>query len=89
MCEFWEVQADALTPPDSGPGLPRFVERELRRYLECGLLAHGFARVHRSLCLRDKLVALSCKGRAVLVPQRAPAPASSLLRALGALGGRD
>ena len=30
----------------SGRGLPRFVERELYRYLSCGLLAFGFARVH-------------------------------------------
>jgi len=25
--------------------VPRFVERELRAYLECGLLCHGFIRV--------------------------------------------
>jgi hypothetical protein len=24
--------------------VPRFVERELRAYLECGLLCHGFVR---------------------------------------------
>jgi hypothetical protein len=24
--------------------IPRYVERELRRYLQCGILAHGFAR---------------------------------------------
>jgi hypothetical protein len=44
-------------------GLPYFVERELRRYLECGILEHGFARVHGSSCGRDALVAFSCKGR--------------------------
>ncbi|MFT4542950.1 MAG: hypothetical protein ACI841_004998, partial [Planctomycetota bacterium] len=27
-------------------GLPRYVQRELRSFLECGILAHGFARVH-------------------------------------------
>ena len=44
-------------------GLPRFVERELYRYLQCGLLAFGFARVHCATCKRDDLVAFSCKGR--------------------------
>ena len=28
---------------DAGP-VPAYVEREFRRYLECGILAHGFAR---------------------------------------------
>ena len=49
--------------PESHRGLPRFVERELYRYLQCGLLAFGFARVHCSGCGRDELVAFSCKGR--------------------------
>ena len=25
----------------AGPGLPAFVQRELYRYLDCGILAHG------------------------------------------------
>jgi hypothetical protein len=28
---------------------PRFVERELRAFLRCGILAHGFVRVHWSI----------------------------------------
>jgi hypothetical protein len=43
--------------------LPRFVEREFRGYLECGILAHGFVRVHCDACGCDRLVAFSCKGR--------------------------
>jgi hypothetical protein len=39
------------------------VRRELERYLTCGLLAFGFARVWCSRCKRDELVAFSCKGR--------------------------
>jgi hypothetical protein len=46
-----------------GPGLPGFVRRELYRYLDCGILANGFARVHCASCGRDELVAFSCKGR--------------------------
>ena len=43
--------------------LPRFVERELRGFLACGILAHGFLRVHCDACGRDRIVAFSCKGR--------------------------
>ena len=43
--------------------LPQFVEREFHRFLECGILAHGFLRVHCDACGRDRLVAFSCKGR--------------------------
>jgi hypothetical protein len=45
------------------PGLPRHVRRELRAYLRCGILAHGFARFHCFRCGTDALVAFSCKGR--------------------------
>jgi hypothetical protein len=33
-----------------GTGLPPFVEQELRRFLGCGVLAHGFARVRCDGC---------------------------------------
>jgi len=46
-----------------GFGLPAFCKRELRRYLECGILANGFVRVSCTSCKRDSLVAFSCKGR--------------------------
>jgi len=45
--------------------VPRFVERELRSFLECGVLAHGFLRVHCDACGRDRVVAFSCKGRSL------------------------
>jgi hypothetical protein len=41
------------------------VEREFRRYLECGILAHGFARARCGQCGHDFLIAFSCKGRGV------------------------
>ncbi len=47
--------------PDSSP-IPRHVEHELRGFLECGILACGFARAH---CGHDFLIAFSCKGRGV------------------------
>jgi hypothetical protein len=43
--------------------VPRFVKRELRAYLRCGLLAHGFVRLRCSTCGESRLVAFSCKGR--------------------------
>jgi len=46
-----------------GEGLPRFVERELREFLTCGVLAEGFARFRCTDCEREILVAFSCKGR--------------------------
>jgi Putative transposase/Transposase zinc-binding domain len=43
--------------------VPRFVERELRRFLACGDIRRGFARVHCDDCHQDRLVPFSCKGR--------------------------
>ncbi len=45
--------------------VPAFVERDLRKFLECGILAHGFARARCDKCGQDFLVAYSCKGRGV------------------------
>ncbi len=39
--------------------------RSRRIFLECGILAHGFARARCDACGHDFLIALSCKGRAV------------------------
>lgn len=46
-----------------GSGLPHFVERELRRFVDCGVLAKGFARFACDDCRADRLVPFSCKGR--------------------------
>ena len=42
---------------------PSFVEQELRAFLRCGVLAHGFLRLHCDDCGHDRLVAFSCKRR--------------------------
>ena len=44
-------------------GLPKRVKEEVRRYLECGVLRHGFAQVRCEACHESMLVAFSCKGR--------------------------
>jgi Transposase zinc-binding domain/Putative transposase len=46
-----------------GFGLPRHVERTFHRYLACGILAHGFARVTCTSCRDEILVPFSCKTR--------------------------
>jgi hypothetical protein len=46
-----------------GEGYPRFIEHEFRRYLACGILARGFARLRCPGCGFGHLVAFSCKGR--------------------------
>ena len=47
----------------AGADLPRFVKDEFDAFLECGILAHGFLRLHCGDCGHDKLVAFSCKRR--------------------------
>ena len=37
------------------------VEEELRAYLKCGILAHGFARLRCEDCGQSRAVAFSCK----------------------------
>ena len=55
----------ALQDDGAGATAPAVTEREFRRYLECGILAHGFARARCADCGHDFLVAYSCKGRGV------------------------
>ncbi len=43
--------------------VPRFVEQELRAFLDCGVLARGFLRVRCDACGLDRVVPYSCKRR--------------------------
>jgi hypothetical protein len=36
--------------------VPRFLEREFRSFLDCGIPAQGFLRVHFDECGRDKVL---------------------------------
>lgn len=47
----------------SGGGYPPFVAEEFRKYLSCGQLSNGFARLRCPACRAERLVAFSCKGR--------------------------
>jgi hypothetical protein len=61
---FETFRAEAAQLRD-GEGLPAFVERAFRGFLQCGVLAGGFARFRCAGCGVDRLVAFSCKGRAL------------------------
>jgi hypothetical protein len=54
-----------LASGEDGEAPPAHVERTFRRYLECGILAHGFARAYCDECQHDFLIAYSCKCRGV------------------------
>jgi hypothetical protein len=43
--------------------VPRFVEKELRAFLDCGIFARGFVRVYCDSCGMDRVVSYSCKCR--------------------------
>ncbi|MDM7996286.1 MAG: transposase zinc-binding domain-containing protein [Acidobacteriota bacterium] len=45
--------------------VPYFVERELRSFLDCGVPANGFLRVHCDVCRKDRVVPFWCRGRSV------------------------
>ena len=49
--------------------VPEFVEDALRSFLDWGIPAHGFLRVHCDACRLDRVVPFSCKGRG-LCPSR-------------------
>lgn len=55
----------ALHDDGQGRSAPALTEREFRRYLDCGILAHRFARARCADCGHDFIVAYSCRGRGV------------------------
>ncbi len=63
--EHLETFLKRVNEDPCSPGLASFVEAELRGYLRCGILAHGFARCRCATCKDDILVAFSCKGRGI------------------------
>jgi hypothetical protein len=52
-----------LQSRQDGYGLPKYVEKEFERCLECGILAHGFAHFHCDTCGTGLAVPFSCKTR--------------------------
>ena len=58
LAAFLALAAERYAAP-----LPKYVVRAFTEYLRCGLLEHGFLRVHCDSCRKDRLVAFSCKKR--------------------------
>lgn len=58
----WSDFAADVRDQTDGTGLPAFVVRESRKFLRCGVRAHGFAPVRCADCAFERLVPLSCKG---------------------------
>ena len=61
--ETWLVgcrEADEAGFPVAG-----YIEQDFRKYLECGILAHGFSRARCAGCGYNFLIAYSCKGRGI------------------------
>ena len=55
----------ALHDDGCGGHAPALTERELHRYLECGILAHGFARARCADCGHDFIIAFIDEGDAI------------------------
>jgi hypothetical protein len=55
--------------------LPHFVEQELRAFLRCGVLAHGFLRLHCDDCGHDRPRHRACRDRGLIeIREVAPVP---------------
>jgi Transposase zinc-binding domain len=62
----FDGQGDCRTPKP-------YVRTAFRKYLECGIFAHGFARARCADCAHDYFVAFSCKGRGACPSCNTPA----------------
>jgi len=49
---------------ENGNTTASYIEKDFNKYLECGILSHGFARA-RCECGHEFLLAFSCKGRGI------------------------
>jgi hypothetical protein len=79
---------DLITFVTDRPGATRYaflrpiIPEVVEKFLECGDLARGFARIRRDRCKEDRLSAFSCNGRWTSYGNQA-----LILRALGPAGG--
>ena len=55
-----ELESFLARARERGQPAPRFIEHELRAFLRCGILAHGFLRLRCEDCRLDRLVPFSC-----------------------------
>ena len=82
--DYWEEFKEAYPyfyERDYGPWRP-VVEKTVERFLQCGILRHGFARLRCSDCRREQWLAFSCKTRCFCPSCQAKQVAAFLERAL-------
>jgi hypothetical protein len=60
VAEHWPAFRERA---EEAGGLPRFVEREVEEYLDCGILERGCLRLACRDCGHSRLIAFSCKRR--------------------------
>ena len=58
----WKGFAATVRERTDGVGLATFIVSEFRKFLRCGVLAHGFARIRCGDCAFERLLPFSCKG---------------------------
>jgi hypothetical protein len=64
QAHFAEFEASYITRYQEQYGFYRpVISRVVEKFLSCGDLTKGFARVHCDTCRHEYLLALSCKGR--------------------------
>ena len=76
-----ELPIFSMPPPEYGP-LRSVVEKTVQRFLECGLLRHGFARLKCAQCPHQAVLAFSCKTRCFCPSCQAKQAAAFLEQAL-------
>jgi len=59
--EHLETYLEKVAQENDFEGVPHYVEKEFHKYLECGILANGFARAYCDNCHKDFLISFSCK----------------------------
>lgn len=87
--EGWPAVASAA---EAQGGLPRRVREEVRRYLGCGVLRHGFTAARCGGCGEVVLIAFSCKSRGwcpSCAAKRAHEASAHLLEVLPEVGYRQ
>ena len=63
--EHWPAFERFVRGANEGRGLPAFVGKAFRAYVDCGQLSRGFIRVRCDGCGNDQFVAFSCKRRGI------------------------
>jgi hypothetical protein len=61
--ETFLAERRAEEPATGRAPIPKHVEEELRAFLRCGVLAHGFLKLHCAECKTDHLLGFSCRKR--------------------------